>query len=67
MIVLLYPTSDAGTRFFHAAIFRRPDFLLENGLPIFELRRTWGIIDGLLHGPWWEMTFLPKRKDKQDD
>src|SRR6266436_5075972 len=27
VIILLDPTSDAGTRFFHAAIFRRPDFL----------------------------------------
>ena len=27
VIVLLDPTSDRGTRFFHAAIFRRPDFL----------------------------------------
>src|SRR5271154_1368595 len=27
VIVLLDPTSDAGTRFFYAAIFRRPDFL----------------------------------------
>ena len=26
VIVLLDPTSDRGTRFFHAAIFRRPDF-----------------------------------------
>jgi hypothetical protein len=23
------------------------------------LRRTWGVRDGMLHGPWWEMTFLP--------
>jgi hypothetical protein len=30
---------------------------LETGLPVFRLRRTWGIIDGLIHGPWWEMTF----------
>ena len=30
---------------------------LDHGLPVFRLRRSWGIIDGLLHGPWWEMTF----------
>lgn len=31
------------------------------GLPISRLRRTWGIRDGMLHGPWWEMTFsLPR-------
>src|SRR4029077_3372315 len=34
---------------------------LEYGLPVFHLRRTWGIIDGAIHGPWWEMTFLPPR------
>lgn len=34
---------------------------LENGLPVDQLRRAWGVIDGLIHGPWWEMTFLPPR------
>lgn len=29
-----------------------------NGLPVYRLRRTWGVRDGMLHGPWWEMTFL---------
>lgn len=38
---------------------------LENGLPISRLRRTWGLIDGLIHGPWWEMTFLlPKTSSR---
>jgi hypothetical protein len=32
---------------------------LENGLPVYRLRRVWGMIDGVIHGPWWEMTFLP--------
>jgi hypothetical protein len=32
------------------------------GLPVSRLRRTWGVRDGMLHGPWWEMTFmLPTR------
>ena len=31
---------------------------LENGLPVSNLRRVWGIADGLIHGPWWEMTFI---------
>lgn len=31
---------------------------LENGLPVYTLRRTWGVVDGLIHGPWWEMTFV---------
>jgi len=34
---------------------------LANGLPVFRLRRVWGIIDGAIHGPWWEMTFDPPR------
>lgn len=37
---------------------------LENGLPVFRLRRAWGVIDNQVHGPWWEMTFLlTKAKD----
>ena len=32
---------------------------LENRLPVSELRRTWGIVDGVIHGPWWVMTFHP--------
>ncbi|PYP87685.1 MAG: hypothetical protein DMG65_16575 [Candidatus Angelobacter sp. Gp1-AA117] len=34
---------------------------LANGLPVFRLRRVWGIIDGAIHGPWWEMTFDPPK------
>jgi hypothetical protein len=34
---------------------------LENGLPVFELRRAWGVVDGMIHGPWWEMTFRPTK------
>ena len=34
---------------------------LDHGLPVFRLRRTWGIIDGAIHGPWWEMTFRLQR------
>ncbi len=38
---------------------------LENGLPVARLRRTWGIIDGSIHGPWWEMTFWPPEDSPQ--
>jgi len=31
---------------------------MANGLPVDKLRRSWGVIDGCIHGPWWEMTFL---------
>jgi hypothetical protein len=34
---------------------------MANGLPIHRLRRVWGIIDGAIHGPWWEMTFDPPK------
>jgi hypothetical protein len=34
---------------------------LANGLPVFRLRRVWGGIDGVMHGPWWEMTFDPPK------
>jgi len=30
------------------------------GLPVFALRRAWGLIDGELTGPWWEITFRTK-------
>ena len=32
---------------------------LSHGLPVYRLRRAWGVVDGLIHGPWWEMTFKP--------
>jgi hypothetical protein len=34
---------------------------LSHGLPVYRLRRVWGIIDGAIHGPWWEMTFDPPK------
>jgi hypothetical protein len=34
---------------------------LTYGLPVRRLRRVWGVVDGLIHGPWWEMTFRPPR------
>jgi hypothetical protein len=34
---------------------------LAHGLPVAELRRCWGVIEGLIHGPWWVMTFHPPR------
>jgi hypothetical protein len=38
---------------------------LENGLPVDSLRRAWGVVDGLIHGPWWEMTFKPPKESPQ--
>ncbi len=38
VIVLLDPTSDAGTRFCHVALFRRPDFLfLQAAMKAFDV------------------------------
>ena len=31
------------------------------GLSVSRLRRVWAIRDKMLHGPWWEMTFIPPR------
>jgi len=38
---------------------------LENGLPVSQLRRVWGVVDGQIHGPWWVMTFHPPRNSPQ--
>ncbi len=29
------------------------------GLPVFELRRVWAILDEEPSGPWWELVFVP--------
>jgi hypothetical protein len=29
------------------------------GLPVRSLRRVWAVSAGMLHGPWWEMIFVP--------
>jgi hypothetical protein len=34
---------------------------MENGLPVYRLRHAWGVVDGSIHGPWWEMTFDPPK------
>jgi hypothetical protein len=38
---------------------------LENGLPVRRLRRVWGVRDNMIHGPWWEMTFVPPKDSLQ--
>lgn len=32
---------------------------LSNNLNAYNLRRVWGIEDGEVNGPWWELTFFP--------
>lgn len=38
---------------------------IANGLPVDNLRRVWGVVDGAVHGPWWEMTFSPAKDSPQ--
>jgi hypothetical protein len=38
---------------------------LAHGMPVAELRRAWGVVDGLMHGPWWAMTFHPPKDSVQ--
>lgn len=38
--------------------YRAISVALAYGLPVLNLRRAWNIQDGMLHGPWWEMTFI---------
>jgi len=42
--------------------YRAAGIALRLGLPVFEIRRFWSVIDGELTGPNWEMTFFPKSK-----
>jgi hypothetical protein len=37
---------------------------LENGLPVTTLRRAWAILDNVMHGPWWEMTFRQENRTR---
>jgi hypothetical protein len=32
----------------------------ERGLPVFSVRLSYIVTDGVLTGPWWEMTFHTK-------
>jgi hypothetical protein len=42
--------------------WRALSIAFENDLPVSELRRAWGVIDGVIHhGAWWVMTFHPPR------
>lgn len=40
--------------------FRALSVVLQNNLPVSELKRVWCIIDGEPVGPIWEFTFLVK-------
>jgi hypothetical protein len=34
---------------------------LAYGFPVSRLQRVWSVDHGMLHGPWWEITFVPPR------
>jgi hypothetical protein len=34
---------------------------LANGLPVKELKRSWGVLEKIVHGPWWELTSYPPK------
>jgi len=38
---------------------------LANGLPVKELKRSWGVLEKMVHGPWWELTFYPPKDSQQ--
>ena len=38
---------------------------LANGLPVKELKRSWGIQEKMVHGPWWELIFWPPKNSPQ--
>ena len=41
--------------------FRALAVALQHGLPVADLRRYWPVIDGEPTGPYWELTFYPRR------
>jgi hypothetical protein len=44
---------------------RAVSIALEHGLPVRRLRRTWGVQNNILHGPWWEMTFRSTKDSRR--
>jgi hypothetical protein len=42
--------------------FRALAVALSYALPVYRLRRVWGVIDQMPHGPWWELTLAPPGK-----
>jgi hypothetical protein len=40
---------------------------LAYGMPVARLQRVWAARRGALHGPWWEMIFIPSRPKQLGD
>jgi len=40
---------------------------LAHGMPVKELKRAWGVLEKMVHGPWWELIFYPPKDSAQWD
>ena len=40
---------------------------LAYGMRVARLRRVWAVTNGALHGPWWEMVFVPPQHTQLGD
>ncbi len=40
--------------------FRAYSVCIKYGLPVYSIRRVWGVDDEELTGPWWEIVFYTK-------
>jgi hypothetical protein len=40
---------------------------LAHGMPVKELKRAWGVLEKMVHGPWWELIFYPPKDSPQWD
>ena len=49
------------------SIWKAVEILIQHGLPIYEVRITWDILDGLPTGPHGEVTFRRKMEPVKGD
>ena len=40
---------------------------LAHGMPVKQLKRSWGVLEKMVHGPWWELVFYPPKDSPQWD
>jgi hypothetical protein len=52
-----FPEPTVRFRGDHAEALRAVAAAIDHGLPVNALRRVWGVTNGELDGPWWEVTF----------
>ncbi len=63
-----HPYPEPAVRFHgqHTAGFRALGIALEARLPVYALRRYWGIEDGEPVGPYWELVFSQRMAPVED-